>query len=244
MKALKIQSLIECRLLLRQRESVFFGLLLPVMFLAFVGIAFRSGVYKGYSSIDYLVPPYLVMAVMSVAIVNLGISFAAQRASGALKRLGGTPLPKITLLAAKIISSAALIAVACVLLILVAVLAYQAHLRGNPMAAIVALVIGIGAFSAIGVALGGTIAADGAAAITNAIYLPLLFLGGSFIPVDRMPIALKDLADVLPPAHLVAALNAILVHGEGLDAAGWDLVVVASWGLLATLVASRRLRWE
>src|SRR5579875_4144132 len=101
MTVLRMQSLVECRLLFRQRETIFFGLLLPLMFLVFVGIAFRSGVYRGYTSANALVPPYLVMAVMSIAIVNMGISFAGQRATGALKRLGGTPLPRPTLLVAK-----------------------------------------------------------------------------------------------------------------------------------------------
>jgi ABC-2 type transport system permease protein len=244
MTILRAQTLVEFRLMLRQRETVFFGLLLPVMFLAFVGIAFKSGVYKGYGSIDYLLPPYLVMAVMSVAIVNLGISFATQRATGALKRLGGTPLPRITLLAAKVVSSAALIAVACAILIVVAVIAYHVHVRGNPLSLILALAIGIVSFAAIGIALGGTIAADGAAAFTNAIYLPLLFLGGSFVPVNRMPGPLHDVAEILPPAHLTAALQDILVTGQALNAAGWDLVIVAAWGGAAVAVAAKRLRWE
>jgi len=244
MKVLRAQSRVEFRLLLRQRETVFFGLALPLLFMGFVGIAYRAGVYKGYTGIDYLLPPYLVMAVMSVAIVNMGISFAAQRASGALKRLGGTPLPRITLLLAKVFSSAVFIAVACLLLLVLAVTAYHAQVRGNPLDVLVALAIGIAAFSAIGVALGGTIAADCAAAITNAIYLPLLFLGGSFVPVDRMPTALKDLAELLPPAHLVDALQTILVRGQGLPATGWNLPLVAAWGIAALLVAGRRLRWE
>jgi ABC-2 type transport system permease protein len=108
----------------------------------------------------------------------------------------------------------------------------------------VALAVGILSFSAIGVALGGTIAADGAAAITNAIYLPLLFLGGSFIPVDKMPTALRDFALLLPPAHLTEALQTITVKGQSLPNAGWDLLVVAVWGLFAVAVAARRLRWE
>lgn len=244
MTVLRMQALMECRLLLRQRETIFFGLLLPLMFLVFVGIAFRSGVYRGYSSADALVPPYLVMAVMSIAIVNMGISFAGQRATGALKRLGGTPLPRTTLLIAKVTASALFIAAACMLLILLALVAYGARVHGDPVSAVLALAIGIVAFSAIGIALGGTIQADGAAAVTNAIYLPLLFLGGSFIPVNAMPIVLKDIALIFPSAHLVAALQTILVDGKTITATGWDLPIVAAWGLAAALVAARGLRWE
>lgn len=244
MKILRAQTVVELQVMLRQHETIFFGLLLPVMFLAFVGIAFRSGVYKGYSSIDSLLPPYLVMAVMSIAIVNLGISFATQRATGALRRFGGTPLPRLTLLAAKVASSAVLIAVACVLLAVMAAVFYGVQAHGNLFAAAGVLLIGILAFSAIGLTLGGSIAADGAAAVTNGVYLPLLFLGGSFVPVDKMPTALKDFALLLPPAHLTEALNTIIVQGKGAQAAGWDVLVVALWGLGAAVVATRRLRWD
>jgi hypothetical protein len=34
------------------------------------------------------------------------------------------------------------------------------------------------------------------------------------------------------------------VQGDGLAATGWDLPIVAAWGLAALLVAARRLRWE
>lgn len=241
---LRMQSKMELRLLMRQRETIFFGLILPLMFLFFVGVAFRSGVYRGYTSADQLLPPYLVMAVMSIAIVNMGISFAGQRATGALKRLGGTPLPRATLLAAKVFSSAVFIAAACALLLVLAIAAYGARLHGNPLSAIVALVVGIAAFSAIGIALGGTIQADGAAAFTNAIYLPLLFLGGCFIPVDSMPTVLRDLALFFPSAHLVHALQTILVDGHAFSATGWDLPIVAGWGLAAVALSTRYLRWE
>ena len=244
MKVLRLQTAIEFRLLLRQRETVFFGLALPLMFLFFVGVAFRSGVYRGYASIDSLLPPYLVMAVMSIAVVNLGISFAVQRATGCLKRFGGTPLPRATLLLAKALAGAALIVVSCLLLVAVSLVFYHMRTHGNPLWALPPLLVGIVAFTAIGVALGGSIPAEGAAAVTNAIYLPLLFLGGTFVPIEKLPTPLRDLAETLPPAHLVSALNSVLVQGRAATDTGWDISVVAAWGAAAMVIASRRLRWE
>jgi ABC-2 type transport system permease protein len=243
-KVLVLQTKIEFRLLLRQRETVFFGLVLPLMFLFFVGVAFRSGVYRGYTSIDSLLPPYLVMAVMSIAVVNLGISFATQRATGCLKRFGGTPLPRATLLVAKALSGAALICLSCLLLVVVSFAFYHIRTHGNPLWALPPLLIGIAAFTAIGVALGGSIPAEGAAAVTNAIYLPLLFLGGTFVPIDTLPTPLRDLARVLPPARLVSALNSVLVDGRTALDTGWDIPIIAAWGVAAIVIASRRLRWE
>ncbi len=51
------------------------------------------------------------------------------------------------------------------------------------------------------------------------------------------------LANSSPPAHLVSALNSVLVQGRTAADTGWDLPIIA-WGIGAIVIASRRLRWE
>jgi ABC-2 type transport system permease protein len=145
---------------------------------------------------------------------------------------------------AKALSGAALICISCILLVVVSLVFYHVRTHGNPLWALPPLLVGIAAFTAIGVALGGTIPAEGAAAVTNAIYLPLLFLGGTFVPIDKLPTPLRDLALTLPPAHLVSALNSVLVLGHAATDTGWDIPIIAAWGAAALAIASRRLRWE
>jgi ABC-2 type transport system ATP-binding protein len=185
-----------------------------------------------------------------VAIIDHGVLVAlgtpadlTRRASG-LVRFITSPLPRATLVLAKVLSSAVLIAFSCLLLAVVSLGLYGMRTEGNPLSALIVLAIGVAAFAAIGIALEGSIAVDGAAAVTNAIYLPLLFLGGSFIPVNKLPLPLEDLAWALPPAHLVRALDTVLVRGQSLASTGWDLPIVAAWGLAAILAASRWLSWE
>ena len=47
-------------------------------------------------------PGILALAVISTSLVNLSIATAFERSYGVLKRLGGSPLPRAGLVAAKI----------------------------------------------------------------------------------------------------------------------------------------------
>ena len=101
------QSVSEGRMMLRRREVVFFSVLLPVMFMLLFGSIFghiKDG--SGIAVINYLLPGYVVMAVMSVSFISLGIMTANERQNSILKRLGATPLPRAVLILGKIVAIA------------------------------------------------------------------------------------------------------------------------------------------
>ncbi|MGI8967773.1 MAG: ABC transporter permease [Chloroflexota bacterium] len=174
MHALYLQSLNETRLLLRRRETVFFSLLLPVMFLVFFGALYGSHSNNGIKYISYLVPGYAVFATMAVALGTVTVNLAGERQYGILKRLGGTPLPRITLMVAKVVAGAVLIAAVVVVLILVGTLVYGAQIKGNPLAALAILVVGVLSFACMGIVLGGIVKPDSSIAVANLFYLAVL----------------------------------------------------------------------
>ncbi|HZU14404.1 MAG TPA: ABC transporter permease [Chloroflexota bacterium] len=245
MRVLYLQSLTETRLWLRRRETVFFSLLLPIMFLLFFGALYGHSVERsGIKYINYIVPGYAIFAVMAISLGTMTSNLAAEREYGILKRLGGTPLPRTALLAAKVIAGALLAAAVIVVLIVAGVLFYGAHIRGNPVSAVVILVISVLSFAAIGIALGGMIKPDSAVAAGNLVYLALSFLGGVFIPLSQFPSGLLNVAKVLPSEHAVKAIQAVWTQGEGLHSVAGDLWVVAAWGAAAVIIGARWFRWQ
>src|SRR5713101_10024043 len=112
MRALLAQLRVELILTLRRGESLLITIVVPVVLLIFFG-----GVAA--SPPDFLVPGLLALAVMSTSMVSLGIATAYERYYGALKRLLGSPLPRISLIVAKTLA---------VLLIEVAQLLLLAHI--------------------------------------------------------------------------------------------------------------------
>src|SRR6266545_2870797 len=96
-RALLAQLRIELILSLRRGESLLITLVVPIVLLVFFG-AIAS------TPPDFLVPGLLALAVMSTSMVSLGIATAYERYYGALKRLLGSPLPRLSLLMAKTLS--------------------------------------------------------------------------------------------------------------------------------------------
>src|SRR5215468_8931822 len=94
MRALLAQLRVELILTLRRGESLLITLVVPVVLLVFFGSVAASPP-------DFLVPGLLALAVMSTSMVSLGIATAYERYYGALKRLLGSPLPRLSLLGAK-----------------------------------------------------------------------------------------------------------------------------------------------
>jgi len=244
MHVLAMQSMTEVKLWLRRRETVFFSLLLPVMFLVFFGAVYGSQKRDGITYISYLVPGYAVFATMAVALGTVCTNLATERQSHILKRLGGTPLPRWKMIVAKVIAGSLLVAAVVLVLVMVGTFVYGAHLRGNSLEALLVLAIGVAVFSVMGIVLGGTVKAESSVAVANLVYLTLSFLGGVFVPLDQFPKSLQNFATLLPSERLADAVETIWTRGQGISDTGMDIPVLVAWAVVILLIGSRTFRWE
>src|SRR5271155_4349172 len=86
---------------LRRGETLLLTLGIPVIFLLFFSTVHVVAT-PHQKAVDFFVPGILALAVMSTAMVSLGIATGFERGYGVLKRLGSTPLGRPRLLGAKI----------------------------------------------------------------------------------------------------------------------------------------------
>lgn len=234
------QAAMELRLLGRRGENLFVTVVLPVILLAFFSVVPAVG----QGGVTFLLPGILALAIISTSLVNLGISTAFERSYGVLKRLGGSPLPRSGLIAAKIATVVIVEIGQVVLLVAIAAGAFGWRLGpgADAVVCLAAFALGTLAFAGLGLLLAGTLRAEAALAIINGLFLVLLLVGGVVLPVDHLPGLLADLARVLPAAALSDALRI------GLGAASGDprqpLALLAAWGGATTILASRTFRWE
>ncbi len=234
----------------RNGQSIFFTLALPVIFLLLFASVFGSqtvSVAGGtLKQSVYYVPAIMTLGVIAAAFVNLVITVTATREAGIYKRRRATPVP-----AGAVIAGRALIAVALAFAIAAALLGigwpvFGASIPGRTAPAlIVALVVGALAFCALGFALASLIAnADSAQPSIQAIVLPLYFISGVFIPTETIPVWLTRVASFFPVRHFAQALlTAYNPHTSGAGFAWQDLAIVALWGVAGLIVAVRRFRW-
>ena len=239
MRRVVAQSRAEILMTLRRGESVLVALGIPVMLLVFFSLVDVLPT-ETEDPVDFLAPGVLALAVMSTAMVSLGIATGFERSYGVLKRLGSTPLGRPALLAAKTVTVLAVEAVQLAVLVPVA-LALGWDPGGNVAAAFAGFLIATVAFAGLGLLMAGTLRAEVTLAAANGLYLVLLLLGGMVVPLSRLPDALRAVARALP----AAALSDIL-HGAFGPAAipGRAWFVLAAWAVAAPLAAALTFRWE
>lgn len=236
------QTQLEVTLTLRRGESLLLTLGIPVLLLVFFSLVDVLPTPDGTSdAIDFLAPGILALAVMSTAMVGLGIATGFERQYKVLKRLGTTPLRRPALLAAKTAAVVVVEVIQFVVLVPVALL-----LGWDPgsgwLVALAAVVLGTVAFAGIGLLLAGTLRGEVNLAAQNGLYLVLLLLGGIVFPLDRLPDVLGALAKLLPSSALAALLRGALTAGEAVP--GWAWLVLVGWAVAAPLAAALTFRWE
>lgn len=238
-RAVAAQARVEMLLTARRGENVLVTLVIPIGVLVF--FAKVDAVDTGFAQpVDFLVPGVLALSVMAAAMVSLGIATGFERRQGVLKRLGATPLGRGGLLAAKTVTVLLLEAVQLALVAAVgAALGWEPTAGLLPAAGLMAL--GTVAFAGVGLLLAGTLRAEANLAVTNGLFLVLVFLGGMAYPLDRLPAALEALARLTPAAALAETLRGALTPEP---VPGGALVVLAGWAIAAPLAASRWFRWE
>jgi ABC-2 type transport system permease protein len=230
---------VETKLTLRRGESLIVTLGIPVGILVFFGNV--DLVDTGYRDpLDFLVPGVLALAVMSTAMVSLGIATGFERRYGVLKRLGSTPLGRSGLLTAKTLTVVTVEVIQAVIIVIAALLLGWSP-AGGIGAAVLVMIIGTIAFSGLGLLMAGTLRAEATLAVANGGYLLLLVLGGMAYPLGKLPLALQDVARVLPAAPLAECLRGALT-GAGIP--GARLSILIGWAVLAPLLAARSFRWE
>ena len=266
---LRAQTAIELRLTLRRGESVLVTVLLPALLLLF------------FSTVPSVVPPspavtarppppaqspwsspaVLALAVMSTAMVSLGIATAFERQYGVLKRLGASPLPSALLVWAKVLAVLAVEALQLVLLAAVALAPGVAP--AGPAGAPPAVTRGAGPLAGDGGLRGSGCGWPapggprprwrGPTACTSSSSC----WAGSWSPRRRSPGPLGPWPPCSPRGPWPAVLRGALAPGPGPSCPA--LLVLALWALAtpllrpapsagssepAPLLAARTFRWE
>lgn len=238
---LRAQLRAEMQATIRNSEQLLLTLGIPVMLLVFFSLVdvLPTGTKD---PIDFLAPGVLALAVMSSAMVSLGIGTGFERSYKVLKRLGATPLGRTRLIAAKI---GAVILVELVQFALLIPVAYALGWRPpspNWLAALGGVVAGTIAFAGIGLSLAGRLRGEINLAAQNGLYLVLLLLGGMIIPFAKLPAGLSAIAKALPSGALADVLREALTQTGSRPGTSW--IILAAWAVAAPAAAAMLFRWE
>ena len=240
----------DLRCFSRNKESVFWTLALPVMFLAIFGSVFQhQNVAVPGGRIDepvYYVPGIITYGLIAATFSNIVTSVVRYREAGIYKRRRATPVPAGAVIAARsLVAGLSALAITAVLLA-IGWAAFGAHISGRTgLVFVLDIMVGAVVFCCLGFAVASVVKnTDAALPIVLAITLPLCFISGVFIPALELPHWLIDVGKVFPVHALTdALLSAYNPHtvGSGLNWA--DLAVLVAWGVAGLVTATSRFSW-
>jgi len=177
--------------------------------------------------------------------VDFGIAMVRDRRQGLWKRFRAAPLPRLTLVLSRLVSSAVI-----GLAVLAGVFAFGAVVFGMKVAGSVVgfLLMGVAAslmvaaFGLLIAALGRTEAQCRAASVP--LVLAMSFLGGAWLPSFMMPQWVQGIAKLLPSRWAIDGFDAMTWRGLDLLAALPPVGVLLAFTAAFLGVAIARFRWE
>jgi ABC-2 type transport system permease protein len=193
--------------------------------------------------IDLFLPGIIGFTILSTPLFGMTAICAEYRSRRYFKLLATTKLSKAEWLAAKVVFHIILLFVSVALMVLVGILVFGLKAVVTPMAVLI-IVVGTLEFTSMGMALGIFVRdPETGAAIANAIGFPMMFLAGSFFPVDAMPAFLQTFARFLPLTYINEGLRATMTFATD-STALVDLVITLGFAIVFFVVAARGLSWK
>ena len=217
--------------------NISWGILFPFAFvLAFI---IRDG-EPGPQSLEGLVPGLLALTLLFGTSSMEAIVITFERRIGALERLLLAPLRLPALLAGKLLGGMVFGLVTTAVVLVVSLAVFGASGIHWPLL-ILGLLLSAAAFSALGVLVSVSVKeVFEAQTLANAFRFPMMFLGGVFVPVASLPLALKIVARALPLTYAVEALQ-VAMAGGARSLALLDFAALAAFTVVFFVLSSRIL---
>jgi ABC-2 type transport system permease protein len=257
------QIAVEFRLFWRSRQTIYLAFLVPMLGMALFVYLNREGMlesvfgalFRGLGQGETMLSDTSPMTLMTLGLIVyciIDVAFESavpklvrERSAGIYKRLGGTPLQRWVFLMAKTGSATFIICIEVALILVVGRVSTDIAVGGSWWLLGLILLLGTFATAALGFVLSNvTASADGAVVAVHAIYIPMLFLCGAFIPVEALPKVLQAMARAIPLTYFVGPFRSVMTQGAGLGAIAGDLLILLAWTVAAWIAAVRTFRWE
>lgn len=183
-----------------------------------------------FKAIDYYLPGIIAAFIMTNGIIGVTTNTTEFKRRGIIKRLSITPLAKIEWILGNVLSQTLLNLMLTAIIIVVGWLLFS--VQAIPDAVSISLIfLGSVMFSGIGMILSGFIKdVEAASAIGNAIAFPMMFLSGTYWPIEFMPTYLQAFSRILPLTYFSEGLRYAMIYNYG---AG----IVTSMAVVSVLAA-------
>ncbi|MDQ6657149.1 MAG: ABC transporter permease [Actinomycetota bacterium] len=256
MAVCRARAVAEIKAFLRQKESVVFTLLFPVMMLILFGFIFGHNAIGGSVNFStYFVAGMIGAGVLASSFQNLAIQIPIERDDGLLKRLRGTPMPKAAYFVGKIVMVLFVMVLEVILLAIVGALFFGLRLPADASrwgVFVALLLLGTAAMTLLGIGF-SSVPKNGssAPAMVTPVALVLQFISGVYFVFTDLPGWLQSVAAIFPLKWLTQGLRYVfLPDGARInEAAGsWELgkvfLILVVWAVAGLALCITTFRWR
>jgi ABC-2 type transport system permease protein len=213
---------LEIRRLLRNRRTVIFTLVLPVVFFLIFGAnQSYSNDPAGSGNAEAFVMISMAVYGAMLGTTATGAMVSVERAQGWSRQLRLTPLKPVAYIVVKVLA-ATLVGLASIAAVYLAGSISGAHMPVSVWVQTVLIAwVGSLVFAAFGLFMGYLLPSENVMQILGPVLALLAFLGGLFIPLDQMGGPFRTIAQFTPMYGLNQLVHAPLMH----DGLTWSAVL-------------------
>ncbi|MBM4237561.1 MAG: ABC transporter permease [Euryarchaeota archaeon] len=196
-----------------------------------------------FKFIDFFLPGIVALTTMTTTIFWTVDIQSRYKENGIFKKLMTTPLTRMEWLATQIAWQLIVVFISIAAIVVVGVLVYGVTLILDPIS-IAIVILASALFSSMGMILARFIKEpETAGTAANAITFPMMFLSGTFFPLEMMPDWLQGVATVLPLTYVNSGLRDSMVYGNAAGAIG-SLLIVAVLAVIFFVAGVLVSRWK
>jgi len=246
---------LEIRQFARQRESVIFTLLFPVMLLAIFGSVFKDTIAPGVTFSQYFVAGMIASGLVNTGFQGLAITIPLERDFGALKRLRGTPMPASSYFIGKVILVSVSMVIQILMLFGFGVIFFGVHMptSGSKWLTFAWLVLlGSACSTALGIAFSIVPKSGrGASAVVSPIVIILQFFSGVFFIFTQLPSWMQQVASIFPLKWLTQGMRSVFLPDSFATqevAKSWEngrtFIILMVWLAIGIFFSVRKFKWD
>jgi ABC-2 type transport system permease protein len=196
-----------------------------------------------FRTIDFYIPGITAAFIMTNGIIGLTSTNTEFKRRGIIKRLSITPLTKMDWILGCILSQTLLNLILSFIMISIGWVLFDVRVIPDALT-ILLIFLGSVMFSGIGMIFSGVIKdIEVANAIGNAVAFPMMFLSGTFFPLEIMPSYLQAFSKVLPLTYFAEGLKATMITHFA-DTIIYNMAIVGVLAVAFILIGVKVTRWR
>jgi ABC-2 type transport system permease protein len=210
---------------------------------SFITPVVTSILSRNYRFIDFFVPGIIAMTVMTASLFGAVNVNAELRQKGVIKKLSTTPITHTDWILSNVLYQFLLSVISTIAILLVSYAVFDVSLQLNFWLPVF-VVLDVFAFVGIGMILTRVAKeAESAAAAANAIMFPMMFLSGTFFPVEMMPGFLQKFSRILPLYYVNEGLRASMIFLDNMVALR-SSVIIGIFAAIVFVIGMMTTKWD